>query len=187
MKQEKIAPLLPGNTKHLSKEKRVFDLRAEYAITAVNLALIAERHDRILALSIDPDLPRYFVGNPRPFRKIFSRLVKTALFANNVDIVTVRIDNEGSDNLGKCLLKLSITANGLGITPATMHALQQPTLFPVNTKSDENSRALLVVSKQIRRLGGLLRIESLHGWGTRYVIDFKINQFLASKVFSNAS
>ncbi|MDH4321273.1 MAG: ATP-binding protein [Desulfobulbaceae bacterium] len=187
MKQEKIATLLPGNTKHLSKEKRIFDLRAEYAITAVSLALVAEHNQRILALSIDPDLPRYFEGNPRPFRKIFTRLIKTALLADDVDVVTARIDHEGSDNQGRCLLKLSITANGPGITPAAMHILRQPTRSAIAGRCDKNSHALLVVSRQVRRMGGQLRIESLHGWGTRYVIEFKINQFSAPQVFATAS
>ena len=187
MNQTKIAPLHTGAASHPSCDKRIFDLRAEYAITAVSLALVAERHKRILALSIDPDLPRYFEGNPRPFRKIFTRLVKTALLANDVDIVTVRIDHEGSDNQDRCLLKLSITANGPGITPAAMHVLRQPTRSAVTGRCDKNSHALLVVSRQVRRMGGQLRIESLHGWGTRYVIDFKINQFSAPQVFASAS
>ena len=187
MTQKKIAPLLTGETKHLAGEKRIFDLRAEYALTAVNLGLIAERHNRILALSIDPDLPRYFVGNPRPFRKLFSRLVKIALLAAEVDIVTVRIDNEGLDNQGGCRLKLSVTANGPGITPATMHALQQPTLLGCNSPGDKNTHALRVIIKQIRRMGGQLRVESLHGWGTSYVIDFKINQFTPRQTYATAS
>ena len=186
------------NTKHpdiqpttetmlVSGEKRIFDLRSEYANSAVKLSLIAEQHERILALSIDPELPRYFEGNPRPYRKLFSRLVKIALLAAIVDVVTVRIDNVGPDNQDNSQLKLSVTTNGPGLTPATMRDLQQPSLFRTHNKVDENRHALFLINKQIQRLGGQLRIESLHGWGTRYVIRFQLTKFTVQQLCADAS
>ena len=187
MIQKRTAILPTVKTVHLADEKRIFDLRAEYALTAVKLGLIAERYDRILALSIDPVLPRYFVGNPRPLRKIFTRLVETALLAVNVDIVTVRIENVGLEDQETNKVKLSVTANGPGLSPATLHILQQPALFSPHYTTDENSSTLFTINEQIRRLGGRLHVESLHGWGTRYVIDFQLTKFAAHQIYANAS
>jgi len=168
-------------------ERRIYDLRAEYALSAVKLGLLAERHDRILALSIDPVLPRFFVGNPRPLRKIFTRLVEIALLAANVDIVTVRIENVGQEDKETNNIKLSVTANGPGLSPATLHVLQQPKLFSPHYTADENNNALFVINEQIRRMGGRLHVESLHGWGTRYSINFQLTKFIAHQMYANAS
>lgn len=187
MKQKQPANLPTPKADHPVGEKRIFDLRAEYALTAVKLGLVAERYDRILALSIDPDLPRFYVGNPRPLRKIFSRLVESALLAANVDIVTVRIENTGQEDQEISKIELSVTANGSGLSPATLHKLQQPSLFASADPADANNNDLIAINKQIRRLGGQLHVESLHGWGTRYSINFQLTRFAAHRIYANAS
>lgn len=131
MRQKRSTQIRTATSKHAAGDQRIYNLRAEYALTAVKLGIIAERNDRILALSIDPDLPRYYVGNPRPLRKIFTRLVETALLAANVDVVTVRIENIGREDQETSKVRLSVTANGPGLSPATLHLLQRPNLSPV--------------------------------------------------------
>lgn len=186
LKKQPANPPLISAPNH-PKELRIFDLRAEYALTAVKLSHLAERCNRVLALSINPDLPRYFVGNPRPLRKLFTRLVENAILAANVDVVTVQIENEGHNEQDIYRLKLSVTANGPGLSLATMRALQKPAQFSVNLADNDNSNALLVVNKQIRRLGGQLCVESQPGWGTRYVIYLQLTKFAAHQIYANAS
>ncbi|MDH5297760.1 MAG: hypothetical protein OEV91_01935 [Desulfobulbaceae bacterium] len=177
MNTERNGWLGHGTVNPEANGEKLFDLRAEYAEMAVQLGRMAESHDCLLALSIDPYIPRFFLGNPRLFRELLFALVRNSLVSPGVDIVNVQFHSLGVGVNGRHHMEISVTANGIGCPVEEMADLDHPRNpganelphFPCSAHT-----AMSTIAKMIQRLDGKLRVDHLHGWGTRYVAHLQL-------------
>ena len=162
--------------------ENIFDLRAEYADVAVLLGQMAQERDCILALSMDPGTPRFFLGEPQPIREIIFSLVKSSLLDADVDIVNVRIGSVGTALLGRHRLEILVASNGTALPP------KQMTLFDLTPKSPprrnsyaalQNRHRIYQINKLLGPLNGTLRIEDVYGRGPRYIARFHLTKVIA--------
>lgn len=157
----------------------IFDLHSEYTALSLTLARMTEERESLFALSIDPQTPRFFLGDPEPFRELLIALVDKCLANAGVDIVNVRIDSIGILANGRHHLELTVTANGYSPPP------RQPDLFgpmpkppkaPSCCTGRDDHHAMLMLNTLANRLNGTLRIDNVYCWGSRYVIRFQLSR-----------
>lgn len=159
--------------------ENIFDLRAEYADVAVQLGRMAQERNCILALSIAPYTPRFFLGEPQPLREIIFSLVESSLHDVNVDIVNVRIGSVGTALHGRHRLEILVASNGTALPP------RQMTLFDLAPKISHrknsyvelrNRQRIYQINKLLGPLNGTLRIEDVYGRGPRYIARFHLTR-----------
>ncbi|MDH5297762.1 MAG: hypothetical protein OEV91_01945 [Desulfobulbaceae bacterium] len=159
----------------------IFDLRAEYAALHINLARMAEERGCILALSIDPHTPRFFVGDPVPFRELLIALVDRCFDNAGVDIVNVRLGSIGTSATGRHHLEITVATNGISMPPRQMELFDLRPKHPKVRSSwgQEDPNALFRINNLINRFNGSLRIDDVYGWGPRYVARLQLTKLAA--------
>ncbi len=164
--------------------ENIFDLRAEYAETAVQLALKAQERDCLLSLSIAPHTPRFFLGEPQPIREILLSLVESSLQHQDVEIVNVRLGSLGNGLDGRHRLEIMVASNGSAQLPRQMslfEPLRKPRYLPNSYIAQQNNRTLNRINELLRLLGGSLRVDDVYGRGPRYVARFNLTRVVAAE------
>ncbi len=154
----------------------IFDLRAEFADLIVKLSEIARERGCILAFSAAPHTPRFFKGSPDSFRDLLWALFDHGIATPNVEIVMIRISTLGKDLAGQHRLEVTVDANGNCMPPRQLSLFaMKPLAFEGGSpRLAEDNQALCRLAPLIRRLGGNLHVEQVHGWGPRYVARFQL-------------
>ena len=163
--------------------EKIIDLRAEYAEMAVEIGMIAQKHDCILSLSIDPDTPRFFLGKPHPLREILFTLVETSLFDADVDIVNVRLGSVSCGLQGRHRLEIMVASNGTALPPRQLTLFKPaPLPPPLNNcyAALQNRNRISRINKLLRPLNGNLRIDDVYGRGPRYTARFHLTKVMAA-------
>ena len=160
-------------TGHLEIEKTGFDLWN--VVEAVGLSLGAKAAQKGLEFlcRIDPDAPRYVIGDPTRLRQILINLAGNSIKFTEQGEVVVRVqlaDRKGDD----LLLHFSVKDTGIGIPKK-----KQGAVFEIFTQAEASTTRKyggtglgLTISKQLVDLmGGKIGIESKPGNGSTFYFD----------------
>ncbi len=136
----------------------------------------AEKKHLPLVFSVDPNVPKYLIGDPLRLGQILINLVNNAVkFTEHGEIVVKLVMTDAKPgtmdpaNRDLELLKFSVSDTGIGMTPAQMANLfqsfsQADTSF---TRKYGGTGLGLAISKQLAELmGGTVWLESEYGVGT---------------------
>lgn len=157
--------------------ENIIDLRAEYAEMAVQLGQIAQKRDCILALSITPQTPRFYLGEAQPIREILFTLVENCLADADVDIVNVRLGSLGCGVHDRHRLEIMVDSNGIPLPPKQLSLFTAPTNPPSDNGSNVTQQKRHRLSRLcilLNQLGGSLKIDAVYGRGPRYIACFHL-------------
>ena len=159
---------------NIADNEEIFDLRALIAEASVQLGHKANALGLILDVSVAPEMPRHFKGNPLNIQEIIFHLAEHGLQSMVTGCQTMRFDAFSLDGLGRYKILIEITNAGFGI-PAD----KQLTLFQPPQDADRHDphcsfQKVLIANKLAKKMDGIVSLHSVSGWGVRYLTEFKL-------------
>jgi len=151
-----------------------FERMLQKALAIVNFR--AEERKQTLSLSVDNRVPSFIIGDDQRLTQVITNLLSNAVKFTPIGgeiIIEILLVNESEKN---CELCISVTDNGIGISPE-----QQENLFKAFEQAESGTSRKyggtglgLVISKRIVELmGGRIWVESELGKGAKF--SFTIN------------
>ncbi|MEA2082788.1 MAG: ATP-binding protein [Thermodesulfobacteriota bacterium] len=156
-----------------------FDFRALIADIGVQVGIAAQEKELYLALSVEPDIPRYFRGNPVFIKDLILKIVNHSLGGMKEGGLTIKVCSMpmGGD-VNKHRIEIIMSDTGPG-----MELEKQEEFSPSSFDSEisEQSCGKIMsgpfISKKLARLmGGRVSVRSVFGWGTRYSAIFILRE-----------
>ena len=125
-------------------------------------------------------MPYAYFGNPLCIHDILNNLASFSLFHLDDDAFFLKLH---ADALGRGRYRIFIiaTTTGFGIPYHQLGTVFQPASHP---GGQENS-SLYIAKTLTSLMGGDLTIETTFGWGTRYSLDFIMEDGIVDSVFYN--
>ncbi len=147
-----------------------FDIRATIEEIVMHVTPYAHRKNLELVTVIHATVPTLLQGDPGRLRQIINNLLTNALKFSESGEINISITVESESDRG-VFVKLSVTDNGVGISPE-----QQQIIFAPFTQGDGSSRRKyqgagvgLSVAKHLTELmGGTIGVDSTVGQGSRF-------------------
>jgi signal transduction histidine kinase/tetratricopeptide (TPR) repeat protein/DNA-binding response OmpR family regulator len=148
-----------------------FDLHQLFYDIEKLLRLSAEQRRIGLRVVVEPDLPRYVVGDEGRLRQVLLNLVTNAIKFTQVGGVQVRAAAEPND--GRLRLRVSVVDTGMGIAPDELGLLFQPFVQTGSGRRTQEGTGLgLALSRQLARMmGGEISVNSVVGVGSSFVVE----------------
>ena len=156
----------------LELEKRGFDLAATTADTLTLLGEMAVRAGLRLVHWIDPELPRYLIGDSLRLTQIITNLVGNAIKFTPDGMVSVRCTQARRDE-GVVELVLEVEDTGVGVELAA-----QAHIFSAFTQADNSTTrcyggtglGLAIVQQLAEKMGGSVSVKSSAGQGSTFAV-----------------
>lgn len=117
----------------LNLENLPFGIEQVMELIVSGMALQAQKKGLGFELSIDPNVPRYFIGDPNRLRQVLVNLISNALKFTDKGSISVHVAL--IEDLGNSYkLRFAITDTGIGISPEN-----QKTIFESFTQADTST------------------------------------------------
>lgn len=147
-------------------EQSIFELRELVEDLAAELGTTARDNEIDLIVSIDPNLPETFIGDPERIRQILMNLVENAIKFTSQGYVSVVVSGTSRNNIVD--LKFVIKDTGTGIPPGKLKSLF------VFLENDEKAERISGISglgislcqKFANLMRGRIHAESIEGIGS---------------------
>jgi CheY-like chemotaxis protein len=134
----------------------------------------AGAHSVGFAVHLDPDLPRFVVGDPTRLRQILVNLVGNAFKFTESGTVTVRVERrpeDQHDGLGRNMVRFSVQDTGIGIAADAL-----PRLFQKFEQADATTTrryggtglGLAICRQLVELMGGTIGAASTQGVGSTF-------------------
>jgi signal transduction histidine kinase/ligand-binding sensor domain-containing protein/DNA-binding response OmpR family regulator len=134
----------------------------------------AGAHSVGFAVRLDPDLPRFVVGDPTRLRQILVNLVGNAFKFTESGTVTVRVERRAEDQLDALqlnMIRFSVEDTGIGIEPEAL-----PRLFQKFEQADATTTrryggtglGLAICRQLVELMGGSIAAASTPGVGSTF-------------------
>jgi CheY-like chemotaxis protein len=134
----------------------------------------AGAHSVGFAVRLDPDLPRFVVGDPTRLRQILVNLVGNAFKFTESGSVTVRVERrpeDQHDRAGRNMIRFSVEDTGIGIAPDAL-----PRLFQKFEQADATTTrryggtglGLAICRQLVELMGGTIGVASTPGVGSTF-------------------
>jgi CheY-like chemotaxis protein len=134
----------------------------------------AGAHSVGFAVRLDPDLPRFVVGDPTRLRQILVNLVGNAFKFTESGSVTVRVERrpeDQHDRAGRNMIRFSVEDTGIGIAPEAL-----PRLFQKFEQADATTTrryggtglGLAICRQLVELMGGTIGVASTPGVGSTF-------------------
>jgi CheY-like chemotaxis protein len=154
----------------LDIDTHVFDLRESLGDTMKTLGLKAHSKGLELAFRVDPEAPRYVIGDAGRIRQIVVNLVGNAIKFTEHGEVVVDVEQLPSP-ADEISLKVSVRDTGIGIAEDKCH-----TIFEEFEQADTSTTrkfggtglGLAISSRLVRLMGGEIAVESILGEGSKF-------------------
>lgn len=152
-----------------------FDLRQLLRDVGELFGLKAAARQLTIEIRIDPNVPRYVVGDEGRLRQVLLNLIGNAVKFTHTGGVVVRAGAEPV--AGSIRLAIAVEDTGEGITPADMALLFQPfSQTSTGRSAREGSGLGLALSRQIARLmGGDINVVSQPGVGSVFTCEVLVD------------
>jgi signal transduction histidine kinase/CheY-like chemotaxis protein len=141
---------------------------------------IALKNNNVFALEIDPNIPKYLLGDPTKMSQIFINLINNALkFTENGDVKTsVKLSSLHGD---QATLSFAVVDTGIGIPEEKLGTIFESFSqgsVEINRKYGGTGLGLTIVKKLIELLGGEIKLQSILGEGSKFSFDlhFKVDE-----------
>jgi len=157
-------------TEKLELENILFDLVQKVESSVETFSIKADQKDIVLGLYIDPDLIDKVKGDATKLSHIITNLIDNALeLSNAYDTINVIVEKIREDNR-TITVKFQINDQGIGYTEEEIKQIQK---ILETMKSNDNvlpidMKNLSISSKIIKRMGGILELESIKGEGSTF-------------------
>ena len=140
-----------------------------------------------LSYEIDPDLPKYLIGDPIRIRQVFINLIGNAVKFTDEGSIHVEL-TALQCNTQSCTLECTVTDTGIGIAQEDYASLFE--MFAQVDSSfvrEKGGTGLgLSISKQlIEAMGGTIDVESEFGSGSTFSFELPLDIALASPIIDN--
>ncbi len=154
----------------LELESVTFGLRDCVEKTTRSLAVRAAEKGIELACRVDPEAPKYVIGDPGRLRQIIVNLIGNALkFTNEGEIVVAAVRESADDRAAQ--LHFSVSDTGIGIPKE-----KQSQIFESFSQVDASTTrkhggtglGLTICSQLVSMMGGQIWVESEEGKGTTF-------------------
>jgi signal transduction histidine kinase/CheY-like chemotaxis protein/ligand-binding sensor domain-containing protein len=154
----------------LTFDVREFDLTSTVTEAARTMALAAHQKRLELAYQIDPDLPRWFMGDAHRIKQVLINLVGNAIKFTEAGEVIVRVTCE-KRTLDAMCLSFAVSDTGIGIPPE-----KQQLIFEAFSQADASTTrkyggsglGLAISSRIAKLMGGKVRVSSKAGEGATF-------------------
>ncbi|EEF27535.1 two-component sensor protein histidine protein kinase, putative, partial [Ricinus communis] len=134
----------------------------------------AGAHSVGFAVQLDPDLPRFVVGDPTRLRQILVNLVGNAFKFTESGSVTVHVERRAEDQhdrAGRNMIRFSVQDTGIGIAPDAL-----PRLFQKFEQADATTTrryggtglGLAICRQLVELMGGTIGVASTPGVGSTF-------------------
>ncbi len=154
----------------LELESIEFDLYEELGDTLKALAHRAHSKNIELAWHIDPNVPRYLIGDPMRLRQILVNLVGNSIKFTEQGEVVVTVSNE-SKQQSRVTLQLTVRDTGIGIPQDKLDQI----FVPFEQADTSTTRqfggtglGLAITTHLIRAMNGRIWVESQSGQGSQF-------------------
>jgi len=166
----KISNTNTSVTEKLELENILFDIVQKIESSVETFSIKADQKDIVLGLYIDPSLTDKVKGDATRLSHIISNLIDNALeLSNAYDTVNVRVEKVREDNR-TVTIKFQINDQGIGYNSEEIKQIQN-TLEDMQSSNKTLSldmKNLSISNKIIKRMGGMLELESIKGEGSNY-------------------
>ncbi|TWT70791.1 PAS domain-containing hybrid sensor histidine kinase/response regulator [Crateriforma conspicua] len=160
----------------LEFEEATFDLRESLGDTMKSLGLKAHAKNLELAFRVDPEVPRFVVGDSTRLRQVLVNLVGNAIkFTEAGEVVAeVRLLSQNEDEVW---LSVSVRDTGIGIP-----AEKTQSIFDEFEQADTSTTrrfggtglGLAISSQLVRLMGGEIQVTSDVGVGSEFNFDIRL-------------
>ncbi|PIE01974.1 MAG: hypothetical protein CSA81_09510 [Acidobacteria bacterium] len=138
-----------------------------------SLAFHASKKELEANFNVEPNVPRYVVGDPYRLEQILKELVKNAIKFTDVGFIDVHVESLKTKDDDRIYLKISVDDTGIGISPQFRDHLFQP--FSQGESSDNRKQGgtgmgLSMCLKIAKLMGGDLTVEEKEGPGSLFVL-----------------
>jgi signal transduction histidine kinase/ligand-binding sensor domain-containing protein/DNA-binding response OmpR family regulator len=134
----------------------------------------AGAHSVGFAVHLDPDLPRFVVGDPTRLRQVLVNLVGNAFKFTESGTVAVRVERRPADQhdrAGRNMIRFSVEDTGIGIAPEAL-----PRLFQKFEQADATTTrryggtglGLAICRQLVELMGGTIGVASTPGVGSTF-------------------
>ena len=169
---------LDGDVGRMSKEWD-FDFHALMADIDVQVGIAAQEKKLYLALSVEPDIPRYFHGNPVLIKDVILNIVNHSLGGMKEGGLTIKVCSMhmGCD-VNNYRIEIIISDTGPGMELKKEEEFLPSSSFPeISEQSCGKILSGPFISKKLAGLmGGRVSVRSVLGWGTRYSAIFILRE-----------
>ncbi len=156
----------------LTVERVRYDLPDILASVHTHFELAAQDRGLALSLSIEPQLPRWVVGDPTRVRQILTNFVSNAMKFTPRGAVRMR-----ARQVGGARLRLAVADTGIGIEPAAVQRVFEPF-----SQADESTTrryggtglGLAICRELAQAMGGGVGLESTPGQGSVFWVDLPL-------------
>ncbi|MCC9623956.1 CHASE domain-containing protein [Thalassospira sp. MA62] len=136
----------------------------------------ARAQHNVIHLDIDPDMPRWVVGDPVRIKQVITNLVSNAIkFTKNG---TIHIEAKPlTINDDMLSFRIEVRDDGIGIPPAKLE-----TIFEAFTQVDSSTSrryggtglGLSICQRMIQAMGGTIKVDSAEGLGSRFWFELTL-------------
>ena len=162
----------------LDIESIVFDLRESLGDTMKTLALRAHAKQLELAFRVDPDVPRYVMGDPGRLRQIIVNLVGNAIKFTEIGEVVVEVECQ---DIGDQHVKLQfrVRDTGIGIPPdkcqRIFHEFEQADTSTTR-RFGGTGLGLAISSRLVALMRGEIWVHSEPGAGSEFFFTVRLGR-----------
>ncbi|OON64729.1 histidine kinase [Massilia sp. KIM] len=160
----------------LSIESIDFDLHAAIGNVASLFQEQAAAHSLDFAVSLDPELPRYVMGDPTRLRQVLVNLVGNAFKFTRSGGVRVEVERRADDQAGRDdvhMIRFTVRDTGIGIPADAL-----PRLFQKFEQADAGTTrryggtglGLAICRQLVELMGGTIGVNSLEGKGSVFSV-----------------
>lgn len=157
----------------LDLEQRAFDLHESLGDTMKTLGLRAHGKEIEIAFRVDPDVPRYVVGDAGRLRQVIVNLVGNAIKFTEEGEVVVEVTRLPS-HTDAVILEVKVRDTGIGIPPekckTIFHEFEQADTSTTR-KYGGTGLGLAITSRLVELMGGDIRVKSVEGQGSSFTFQ----------------
>jgi signal transduction histidine kinase/CheY-like chemotaxis protein/streptogramin lyase len=154
----------------LAFDVREFELAETVAQSTRTMALRAHQKGLELAYQLDPDIPRFLMGDAHRIKQVLINLIGNAIKFTEKGEVVLRVEAEARTP-GEIRLRFAVTDTGIGIP-----AEKQQLIFEAFSQADASTTrkyggtglGLAISSRIVELMGGKIWVESELGHGSTF-------------------